>query len=115
MSCGIPPGSILGPLLFLLFINDLPLTLKDVVSAVDLYADDTTIYDIQTDKTLLQKNLQLAFNLLFIWCKENGMLFNTDKTKVMFIITRQKPTIMSEDVLALKYDDINLQLSKNEN
>ena len=43
------------------------------------------------------------------------MLLNTDKTKVMFIITRQKPTTLSEDVLALKYDDINLHLSNNEN
>ena len=64
VSCGIPQGSILGPLLFSLFINDLHLTLKEVVSAVDLYADDTTIYDIQRDKTLLQRNLQSALNLL---------------------------------------------------
>ena len=67
MSCGIPQGSILGPLLVLLFINDLPLTLKEFVSAADLYADGTTIYDIQTDKTLLRRNLQSALNLLHIW------------------------------------------------
>ena len=43
------------------------------------------------------------------------MLLNTDKTKVMFIITtRQKRATLSEDVLALKYDDINLHLSNIE-
>ena len=42
------------------------------------------------------------------------MLLNTDKTKVMFITTRQKRATLSEDVLALKYDDINLHLSNNE-
>ena len=115
VSCGIPQGSVLCPLLFLLFINDLPFTLQEVVSAVDLYADDTSIYDIQTDKTLLQRNLQSALNLLHIWCKENGMFLNTDKTKVMFITTRQKRTTLSDGVLALKYDDINLHLSNNEN
>ena len=43
INCEVPQGSILGPLLFLFFINDLPLMLSDNIYSTDLYADDTTI------------------------------------------------------------------------
>ena len=62
--------SILGPRLLLVFINDLPPSLKFAVTATDLYAHDTTLY---TDKALLDSNLLSAFNLLQNWCGENGM------------------------------------------
>ena len=82
---GVPQGSILGPPMFLIFINDLPLVLKDAVTSTDLYADDTTVYDIQSNMQTLQQNLQKSLSLLNKWCKQNGMVINTDKTKVMFM------------------------------
>ncbi len=107
---GVPQGSILGPVLFLLFINDLPLSLSGNITGTDLYADDTSIYDIQTSKAILQNNLQQALMKLGKWCKSNGMLLNTDKTKIMLITSRQKRTSMLDKVLKLKYDDIDINM-----
>ena len=90
ISSGVPLGSILGPLLFLIFINDLPLVLSKNGLAIDLYADDTTIYDIQSDLETLMSNLQESLLILKRWCRENGMLLNTEKTKVMLITQDRK-------------------------
>ena len=90
------------------------MTLKNVVSTTDLYADDTTIYDVQTDKATLNANLQTALNLLKTWCRENGMLLNTDKTKVTLSTSRQKRTTFTGKVLSLNFNNIELQLSNNE-
>ena len=111
ITCGVPQGSILGPLLFLIFINDLPLKLQNIVASTDLYADDTTIYDIQYDKQVLENNLQRSLVLLQQWCKENGMLINTDKTKVMFITSRQKRCNLNDASFHLKCNNIDLKLT----
>ena len=101
VTSGVPQGSILGPLLSLIFINDLPLALQNSV-VVDLYADDTTFYDFQSDVFQLETNLQHALNLLRNWCQQNGMVLNTDKTKVMLITSRQKRLSLQNPVLSLK-------------
>ena len=67
--------------MFLMFINDLPLVLENTIIPTDLYADDTTVYDIQTNTQTLIRNLQNSLPLLNKWCRENGMVINTDKKK----------------------------------
>ena len=111
IKCGVPQGSTLGPILFLIFINEIPLFLSDTVYATDLYANDTTIYGDQYDLDELKKNLQKSRIALHIWCKKNGMLLNTDKTKLMIITTRQKRLHIDENILTLSYNDTELQIT----
>ena len=79
-----------------------------------LYADDTTIYDIQYDKQVLENNLQRSLVLLQQWCKENGMIINTDKTKVMFITSQQKRCYLNDASFHLKCNNIDLKLTKGD-
>ena len=112
--CGVPQGSILGPLLFLLFINDLPLSLKHLPISVDLYADDTTLYGTASDKSSLEANLQNSLDSVHTWCLENGMLINTDKTKLMLIASRQKRNSLIDGELKITFNNIDLKTSTNE-
>ena len=104
---GVPQGSILGPLMFLLFINDLPLYTKPVFT--DMYADDTTMYEIGISQAEIERNLQLALNNLSKWCKANGMVINTAKTKLMLITTHQRRTVLNTNnlILTLNNEDLN--------
>lgn len=107
---GVPQGSILGPLLFLLFVNDLPLHTNVMT---DLYADDATIYDIRTSKEEIERKLQTAVINLASWCKKNGMVINTDKTKAMIITTRQRRSRI-DDNIQIFLNDIQLSTVSNE-
>ena len=79
MTSGIPQGSVLGPTLFVLFINDLP---QVVESRVALFADDTKVFrEIQSDED--REKLQQDIDELFIWSKKWQLPFNESKCKVM--------------------------------
>ena len=103
-----------GKLIGCVMVDDLPLTLHDTISCIDLYADDTTIYEQNVDMSTLQSNLQKSLNLLHEWCRQNGMVLNTLKTKVMLITSRQKRNNLHECALSLKYNDIDIKMTTSD-
>ena len=88
VTSGVPQRSILGPLLFLLLINDLPHYLPEHDSTV--FADDTTILASGTNTLEVNEQLNAAANHISNWANANLMAVKTTKTKTMLIATRQK-------------------------
>ena len=78
ITCGVPQGSVLGPLLFLIYINDLPSVSKSL--AFYLLADDTNIYFEASDLFILQKVLNRELRHVKKWLDANKLSVNIDKT-----------------------------------
>ena len=84
MEHGVPQGSILGPLFFILFMNDLPLL---VSSQVNPYADDTTLTASAHFNNLpeLKLSLNISSNEIRHWADSNKLPINESKSKVLTI------------------------------
>ena len=88
IKCGVPQGSILGPLLFLLYINDLS-NVSNILDII-LFVDDTNIFFSHRDQNYLVKTINSEMNKLTEWFKCNKLSLNAKKSSFMIFQPRQK-------------------------
>ena len=94
INAGVPQGSILGPILFLLFINDMPTILTHC--SIEMYADDTLLYTYGKDVEKIKHALNNDLKQLENWLRLNQMHVNVSKTKVMLLHSKTKQRILHD-------------------
>jgi len=99
INCGVPQGSVLRPLLFLIYINDLPNISKKLTFF--LFADDTNIFYESKSELHLEKTLNKELKKLYTWLVVNRLALNIDKTKFIIFHPYNKP----------KKQNINLRIN----
>ena len=88
INTGVPQGSNLGPLLFLIYMNDLPFV-SEILSSI-LFADDTTLFLTGKDPVIINDLLNIEFRKIYRWFNANKLLINFDKTNYVIFKTRNK-------------------------
>ena len=97
ITCGVPQGSVLGPLLFLIYVNDLPKVSK--VMQFYLFADDTSIYFDSNNLVYLQKIVNRELKKIKKWLEANRLALNIDKTNYVIF---HSPTRKIEEFVKIK-------------
>ena len=88
VSIGIPQGSVLVPVLFLLFINDLPKVINN--SLITMFADDVTLYATGNEVSHIQSTLQGDLECVLTWFRKNRLFVNPSKSSYLLVGTPQR-------------------------
>ena len=88
VTCGIPQGSSLGPVLFLIYINDLPNCSS--ILTFRIFADDMNVFASARDLKSLEQQINTELKKVKIWCDANKLSINFSKTNFMIVKSPRK-------------------------
>jgi hypothetical protein len=119
LNIGVPQGTILGPILFLLFVNDLSNVIQN--ANINIFADDVVVYCSDANVNNLQINMQSQMNNVFNWYQRNRLALSLEKCSVMVINNKLKVQIKDfviklgdtvlEQVDSMKYLGVTIENS----
>ena len=93
ITIGVPRGSVLGPLLFNIFINDIFLFVQNTSACK--YADDTTIYACNSDLDAITNRLETNSSIFVKWFSENYMKLTEEKCRFMIFGNKSKDSVIT--------------------
>ena len=105
---GVPQGSVLGPLFYIIYSNDIEDNIKN--SGFAFYADDTVIFSKKKDLAQAETDLQTDLDSITKWCNTNKIYINSAKTKAMFFGSKAK--IASIKLPSFNINDQDIQRVK---
>ena len=112
ITCGVPQGSNLGPLLFLIYVNDLPNCLDKSTPA--MYADDTNLSVAGTLVKDIETRLNLELENVHVWLRANKLTLNVKKTEYMLIGSYKRITnVQNENTMEIKIGNKEINRTKS--
>ena len=108
MECGVPQGSVLGPILFILYTADLSSVIERYGLTPHLYADDSQIYGFcrPGDAAILSTRLTRCVDDVAVWMRNNRLQLNVDKTDYLWLTTPRRLTQLPTWPLSLGGNDV---------
>ena len=106
IKCGVPQGSILGPLLFLLYVNDMQQAVKNDLL---LYADDSCLAYTNKDVKYIEQKLNKDFNSIVEWLVDNKLSIHLGQDKTKSILFGNKRVMKHQQKLEINYGNVNVK------